>query len=123
MSLLLRDERRGRILTDCAAPVSSTKPPRTGYENASTETPPFSQIASGGADVDFLSTDMPHVESLAGTNGDGSDGAFYLDLVCLDAATGTRRERMHFERWTSEAKSTKRPAMPWRRISSSSTAA
>ncbi len=127
------------------APISSTNPPRTGYENASVETPPFSQIASGGADVDvfsyhvnpwtnntnpptvfrrwkgracqalaeytfssrakILSTDMPHVETLAGNNGDGSDVEFYLDLVCRDAATGTRRGRMHFEhydRWLNE---------------------
>jgi hypothetical protein len=47
----------------------------------------------------ILSTDMPDVETLDGNNGDGTDVAFYLDLVCRDAATGSRRGRMHFEHY------------------------
>lgn len=123
------------------APATSTNPPRTGYENG-IDTPPYSQIASGGADIDvfsyhvnpwtnstnpptvfrrwkgrgcqalaeytfsgrpkILSTDMPHVETLASNSADGSDVQFYVDLVCRDAATGTRKGRVHFEtydRW------------------------
>ncbi len=123
----------------------NANPPRVGYESASTETPPFSQISSIGTNVDvfsyhvnpwtnntnpptvfrrwkgrgcqalaeytfsgrpkILSTDMPWVESSPGNDGAGTDVAFYVDLVCQDAATGSRKGRVHFEhydRWLNQ---------------------